>query len=85
MRNRNVFIVSNGRLVLHLEPAPEGGYTVTSPFDPALITEAETIEEAFAMAKDAAQTLAEGRAKLAKSAKTSGKVAGQRRRKVAKT
>ena len=40
---------------------------VTSPFDPALITEAETIEEAFDNAKDVARTLAAGRAKLAKS------------------
>ena len=58
------YVVSNGRLVLHLEPAEEGGYLVTSPFDSALITEAETIEEAFEMAEDAAQTLADGRAKL---------------------
>jgi predicted RNase H-like HicB family nuclease len=63
-----LYVVSNGRLVLHLEPAEEGGYVVTSPFDPALITEAETIEEAFEMAEDAAQTLAEGRAKLARRA-----------------
>jgi predicted RNase H-like HicB family nuclease len=52
-----VFIVSNGNRVLHLEPAEEGGYLVTCPFDPALITEAETIEEAFEMADDAAETL----------------------------
>jgi antitoxin HicB len=58
------YVVSDGRLVLHLEPAEEGGYVVTSPFDAALITEAETIEEAFEMAEDAAKTLAEGRAKL---------------------
>jgi antitoxin HicB len=61
------YVVSNGRLVLHLEPAPEGGYVVTSPFDPALITEAEAIEEAFENAEDAAQTLAAGRAELARS------------------
>jgi antitoxin HicB len=63
-----LYVVSNGRLVLHLEPAPEGGYVVTSRFDPALITEAETIEEAFANAEDAAQTVAAGRANQAKSA-----------------
>ena len=64
-----LYVVSNGRLVLHLEPAEEGGYVVTSPFDPALITEAETIEEAFEMAEDAVKTLAEGRAKLAQARK----------------
>jgi predicted RNase H-like HicB family nuclease len=61
------YVVSNGRLVLHLEPAAEGGYVVTSPFDSALITEAETIEEAFDNAEDAAQTLAAGRTKLSSS------------------
>jgi predicted RNase H-like HicB family nuclease len=37
---------------------------VTSPLDPELITEAETIEEAFANARDAAQALKQSRAKL---------------------
>jgi antitoxin HicB len=59
------YVVSNGRLVLHLEPAEEGGFVVTSPFDPALITEADTIEEAFVMAEDVVQGLAEARAKQA--------------------
>jgi predicted RNase H-like HicB family nuclease len=68
MDRPTLYVVSNGRQVLHLEPAPEGGYVVTSPFDPALITEAETIEEAFENAEDAAQTLAAGRAKLTSSA-----------------
>jgi predicted RNase H-like HicB family nuclease len=68
MDRPNFYVVSNGRLVLHLEPATEGGYVVTSPFDSALITEAESIEEAFANAEDAAQTLAAGRANLANSA-----------------
>ena len=48
------YTVSDGDLVLTLEPAEEGGYVVTSPFDPELITEAETIEEAFENARDAA-------------------------------
>lgn len=63
------YVVSDGRLVLHLEPAEEGGYVVTSPFDPALITEADSIEEAFVMAEDAVKTLAEGRAKLERAGK----------------
>jgi antitoxin HicB len=35
------------------EPAEEGGYIVTCPALPGLITEGETLEEARAMAKDA--------------------------------
>ncbi len=58
------FTVSDGEMVLTLEPAEEGGYLVTSPFDPELITEAETIEEAFEMARDAAEGLRKVRAKL---------------------
>lgn len=51
-------------MVLTLEPADEGGYLVTSPFDPELITEAESLEEAFEMARDAAAGLRKVRAKL---------------------
>lgn len=78
MDRPSFYVVSNGRLVLHLEPATEGGYVVTSPFDSALITEAETIEEAFDNAEDAAQTLAAGRAKLAKSRGRPAKVRRKR-------
>ena len=58
------FTVSDGQMVLTLEPAEEGGYLVTSPFDPELVTEAETIEEAFEMARDAAEGLRKVRTKL---------------------
>jgi len=58
------FTVSDGEMVLTLEPAEEGGYVVTSPFDPELVTEAETIEEAFEMARDAAEGLRKARVKL---------------------
>jgi antitoxin HicB len=58
------YTVSDGKLVLHLQAAEEGGYIVTSPLDPELITQAETIEEAFANARDAAQALKQARAKL---------------------
>jgi predicted RNase H-like HicB family nuclease len=78
MDRPDFYLVSNGRLVLHLEPAAEGGYVVTSPFDSALITEAETIEEAFENAEDAAQTLAAGRAKLTKSRSRPTKVRQKR-------
>jgi antitoxin HicB len=60
------YIVSDGKLVLNLLPAEEGGYTVTSPLDPGLITEAETLEEAFVMARDALKALRRSRAELAR-------------------
>ena len=55
--------VSDGRMVLELHPLRGGGYGVTSPDDPALITEATTVEDAFVMARDAAKSLARSRAK----------------------
>jgi antitoxin HicB len=58
------YTVSDGKLVLILEAAEEGGYVVTSPLDPELITQAETIEEAFANARDAARALKQARRKL---------------------
>jgi hypothetical protein len=58
------YTVSDGKLVLNLEDAEEGGYVVTSPLDPELITQAETIEEAFANARDAARALKQSRVKL---------------------
>jgi hypothetical protein len=35
------YTVSDGKVVLTLQEAEEGGYVVTSPLDPQLITEAE--------------------------------------------
>ncbi len=63
-RMKRAFTVSDGKLVLKLDPAEEGGYIVTSPLDPELITEAENLEEAFMMARDALQALRQARAKL---------------------
>jgi predicted RNase H-like HicB family nuclease len=64
MKKRNKFTVSDGEMVLILEPAEEGGYIVTSTFEPELITEAETLEDAFEMARDAIKALRASRAKL---------------------
>ena len=64
MAKAKSYTVSDGRLVLNLEAAEEGGYVVTSPLDPELITEAETVEEAFENARDAAQALLASRKKL---------------------
>ena len=35
------------KVPLVLEPQPEGGYTVTSPLLPELVTEGDTLDEAF--------------------------------------
>jgi len=58
------YTVSDGKLVLTLETAEEGGYVVTSPLDPELITQAETLAEAFTNARDANQALKQARLKL---------------------
>ncbi len=41
------------RVPLILEPQPEGGYTVTSPLLPELITEGDTVEAALTHAREA--------------------------------
>lgn len=41
------------RLPLVFTPQPEGGYTVTSPILPELLTEGDTLEEAFSNVPDA--------------------------------
>jgi antitoxin HicB len=74
MRKRR-YTVSDGKLVLTLEEAEEGGYIVTSPLDPELITEAETVGEAFANARDALRALTQSRAKLFRKLSTSAREA----------
>jgi predicted RNase H-like HicB family nuclease len=56
-KKRKRYTATDGKLFLVLQSADEGGYTVTSPFIPGMVTEAETLEEAFEMARDAATTL----------------------------
>lgn len=41
------------RLPLLFTPQPKGGYTVTSPVLPELVTESDSLEEAFAHVRDA--------------------------------
>ncbi len=67
------FTVSDGKLVLVLESAEEGGYVVTSPLDPGLITEADTLEEAFENARDAARELRAARRQLQRSLASGGR------------
>ena|SRR6185295_13644708 len=57
------FTVSDGKLMLILEVAEEGGYIVTSPLDPEVVTEAGSLEEVFEMARDALKGLRKTRAR----------------------
>ena len=63
MKRRPQYTVSDGKLLLTLILAEEGGYLVRSPLDPELISEAETLEEAFENAYDAMLTLKQSRQK----------------------
>ena len=47
------------RLTFHLERQPEGGYTVTAPQLPGLVTEGDTVAEAMANVEDALAALLE--------------------------
>ena len=63
------YTVSDGELVLTLESLPDedgGGFGVTSPLEPQLVTAAKTLDESFAMARDAIQALRESRQKYAR-------------------
>ena len=64
MTPKKRYTVSDGKLVLTLECAEEGGYIVTSTLEPELITEAETLDQAFLNAHDAMKALNLSRAKL---------------------
>ena len=47
------------RVPLVFTPQPEGGYTVTSPVLPELLTEGDTLEEAHANVRDAFEAVVE--------------------------
>jgi antitoxin HicB len=47
------------KLPLLLEPQPEGGYTITCPLLPNLMTEADTLEEVMPNVADALAALLE--------------------------
>jgi antitoxin HicB len=48
------------KLPLVLDPQPEGGWTITCPILPGLITEADTVEEISGNVADALDALIEG-------------------------
>ena len=54
------------KLPLVLQPQPEGGYVVTCPLLPELITEGESAEQALQNAKDALEAVVEGYQHLGK-------------------
>ena len=47
------------KVPLVLAPQPEGGFTVTSPLLPELVTEGDTIEEALENVRDALEAAIE--------------------------
>jgi len=47
------------KLPLILEPQPEGGYTITCPLVPELVTEADTLDQVQAHVADALEALIE--------------------------
>jgi len=52
------------KLPLVLDPQPEGGYTVTCPLLPELITEGDTAQEALSNVSDALAALLEAYKRL---------------------
>jgi len=57
------YTICDGKLALRLEEAEEGGFVVTSPLDPELITEGDTVSDCFENARDALKALRRSRAK----------------------
>lgn len=55
------YTVNDGKLVLTLEPMPEGGYLVRSPMDPEILASAKTLSEAYEKAYDVRRSLAASR------------------------
>jgi len=47
------------KIPLVLTPQPEGGYTVTSPLLPELVTEGDSLDEALENVKDALAAIIE--------------------------
>ena len=48
------------KLPLVIEPQPEGGYTITCPLIPNLVTEVDSVDEIFTNVSDALEALIEG-------------------------
>jgi antitoxin HicB len=59
------------KLPLLLSPQPEGGFTVTSPLFPELVTEGDTVREALANVQDAMAAVIETYQDLGRQLSTS--------------
>ena len=55
------------KVPLVLSPQPEGGFTVTSPLLPELVTEGDTVQEALANVQDALAAVIETYQELGRS------------------
>jgi antitoxin HicB len=55
------------KIPLILSPQPEGGYIVTSPLLPELVTEGDTLDEALANVRDALAAVIEAYQDLGRS------------------
>ena len=53
MNQKETLTIHEYRFTVVYEPAEDGGYVVTCPALPAVVTQGETLEEARAMAADA--------------------------------
>lgn len=65
------------KIPLLLSPQPEGGYTVTSPLVPELVTEGDTVEEALTNVKDAFAAVLEAYADIGRSMPESAILRGE--------
>jgi antitoxin HicB len=59
MKKRQIIVDQTRRFAVVLEPQPEGGFTVTVPALPEVVTEGDTEAEALAMAEDAIRLVLE--------------------------
>lgn len=62
------------KVPLVLSPQSEGGFTVTSPLLPELLTEGDTVEEALANVRDALAAVVEAYEDLGRSLPTNIRV-----------
>ena len=68
----------NYKIPLLLTPQPEGGYTVTSPLLPELVTEGDTIAEALDHVKDALAAVVEADQELGRSLPLNAQIPDER-------
>jgi antitoxin HicB len=67
----------NYKIPLMLSPQPGGGFTVTSPVVPELVTEGDMLEEALENAKDALAAVVEAYSDLGRSLPRNAQIVDQ--------